>query len=979
MDLSKLLRVMNMTAILLLSAALACSAGGHGQGITLKASNAPLSTVIKDIEKQSGYQFFYKASVLDGATPISIRLNNVPLAEALDACLKDQPVTWSIVNKVIILQRKPLSPRTDGVTTTPDNPQPTPVIDIKGRVVNEKSEPVIATVTIKGSSKATSTDANGHFELKNIDENATLVISGVNIESYEVKIAAVVSLMARGNGTATITVKNKMTMGEEVMINTGYQNIKPERFVGSSTKIDSTLFSRQVTTDLISRLDGITNSLLFDKRSGRNQRLQIRGVSSINSDLNPLIILDNFPYTGDINNINPNDIESITILKDAAASSIWGARAGNGVIVITTKKGKYNQPLSISVNSNITIQDKPDPFFYPRMSSADFIDVEQFLFNKGFYNSQLPTPQWYVLSPVVEILNKKRNGIISDADATAQINNLRNLDVRNDYNKYVFREAINQQNHISFTGGDKSARYAFSFGYDRNLSNIKGPGSYNRYTINSNTTFKLWKVVELSTGINLSKSESKADGIFYPFNPGADKQQIYPYAQFADAQGNHLAVPYTYSKSYVDTAGGGKLLDWYYRPLDELNLTNNSTKQNLQLLNLSANFPIRPWLLGEVRYQYGKQSGVNRILNRQETFFTRDLINLFTQISGSTITRRVPLGSILDLINSELNTQNFRGQLNLNKKWGGKNEVTGLIAGEFSENKSNSNRSRFYGYNPEVLTFSNSIDYVTFHPIYTTGTSKIPNPASLTEGTLSRFASFLVNVSYLYNRRYTLYASARRDGANLFGVKTNNKWKPLWSIGGSWDLSKEDFYKISWLPYLRVRSSYGYTGNANNTISGLPTIRYLGNNPYTQTPIAGPNAAPNPGLRWEQVKIFNVGIDFNAFKNRLSGSIEWFHKNSDDLIAPTLIDPTTGVTTYNINFASLKGTGVDISVNTDNTIGSVRWETSLQFSHIKSTVSKYYNRTYAMSNFLFENPTISPVVGSYAYPIYSYKWGGLIQ
>jgi len=284
------------------------------------------------IETQTNYVFFYNYELLNDAKAVSIEVKDVSLQDALKLLFKNQPLDFVIKQQTVFITKK------NSTTVLNEELPLPPPIDIKGRVVNEKGEPVIVTVTVKGTKNATSTDVNGVFALKEVDENSTLVITGVNIETYEVKVNG-------RNDLATISTKTRIVEGLDVqVVSTGYQDIPKERATGSFVKIDNELINRRVSTDILSRIDGITSGLIFNTNRRQANDISIRGRSTIFANDKPLIVVDNFPYDGDINNINPNDIESINILKDAAAASIWGARSGNGVIVIVTKKGRFTQP-----------------------------------------------------------------------------------------------------------------------------------------------------------------------------------------------------------------------------------------------------------------------------------------------------------------------------------------------------------------------------------------------------------------------------------------------------------------------------------------------------------------------------------------------------------------------------------------------------------------------------------------------------------
>jgi TonB-dependent SusC/RagA subfamily outer membrane receptor len=303
---------------------------------------------------------------------------------------------------------------------------------------------------------------------------------------------------------------SKLEDVEITAVNNGYQTIGRERTTGSFVKIDNELLNRKVSTNILDRLDGVTSGLLFNRNNINDELLSIRGRSTLldKDAATPLIVLDNFPYEGDIANINPNIVESITILKDAAAAAIWGARSGNGVIVITTKKGSYQQPIRIDANVNTTFSQKPDLFYSKNfLSATDYIDVEQYLFGKGFYDAQLnSTTSFTALTPVVELLARKRAGTISAADADNQINQLRSNDVRKEFSKYVYQTPVNRQYALTISGGGVNNSFIVSAGHDNNTDLLSRNG-YTRSSFNAENRLRLFKGFELVTTIYYTASD----------------------------------------------------------------------------------------------------------------------------------------------------------------------------------------------------------------------------------------------------------------------------------------------------------------------------------------------------------------------------------------------------------------------------------------------------------------------------------------
>src|SRR5258705_1410692 len=441
-------RIMKIAAILLTVFCIHAGANGYTQGITLSVKNAKLEKVFEEIQKQAGDQFVYKWEILSEAKPVDVQVKNALLKDVLDLCFKDQPLSYTIIDNIIVISRKEKKESGDGVNIINS-------IDVRGRVTNEKGEAIAgATVTIKGTNKLTTTNENGEFFLEKIDENATLRFTSVNIEPYEISV--------NGRTYLTINAKTKITTGEAVVVeaNTGYQKVEPNKINGSVVVIDNKTLNQQTGPNILQRLDGITSGLYFNVGKNINisqgtTNISIRGLSTINGPLDPLVVMDNFPYEGDINNINPNDVENITVLKDASATSIWGARAGNGVIVITTKRGKFNQKLSIGFNSNLIVTKKTDLFSLPQMSIPDYIDVEELIFKKGYFDAQINSLSSYYLAlpPAVEVFLKRRNRLISASDSTRQIDALKRIDSREQYDKYFNHHAVLQQYSLNIKGG----------------------------------------------------------------------------------------------------------------------------------------------------------------------------------------------------------------------------------------------------------------------------------------------------------------------------------------------------------------------------------------------------------------------------------------------------------------------------------------------------------------------------------------------
>ncbi|KLT67022.1 SusC/RagA family TonB-linked outer membrane protein [Pedobacter sp. BMA] len=844
---------------------------------------------------------------------------------------------------------------------------------LTGKVVSANGKPLVGVlIRVKASQQALQTDEAGMFGLQLKVKAVDLMVS---LMGYQPQVVKVVLPLKEG---LLIKLQEASLQLEDVQVSTGYQQLPKERATGSFSQINGKLFNEQQSTDILSRLEAVGNSISVDRRtSGRTGGIAIRGISTIQGIGGPLIVVDNFPYEGDLDNLNPNEVESISFLKDAAASSIWGAKAGNGVIVITTRKGKLNTPLQVNLNVAYTLGDKSDLFYQNLMSTADYIDFERSVFSKGYYDSQINSTAHPALSPVVELLLKQRNGQVTTADVEAQLNAWKGIDVRNELLNRVYEPLLNQQYSLSLQSGSKAYAWLFSGGFDRNSDNLTE--RFDRYNLRYQNNWTLVKGLQLNSDLYYTYSNSRSGKTAYNSYSVLNTSGLYPYAQLADADGNALPIAKTYSLSYLNTAGNGRLLDWKYYPLtDYLHSTNTLLNQDVTA-NFGMRYEILKGLTAELKYRIERQWINGVALQDANSFEARDIVNRFTQLpSRNDAVYKVPKGGIRTENNSQLNSEDVRGQLNYNRTW--KNHSVATIAGAERRNIVGSSQTyRKYGFQDETWRVG-IVDYSTAYPtIVTGGTQFIPNVDGIS-GTTNRFVSMYANAAYTFKERYLFSLSARSDASNLYGVNTNEKWNPLWSTGLGWIASGEPFYHLDFLPYLKLRSTYGVSGNTDQGKSAYTQISYSDINTYTNTQTAVISKFANPELKWEKVKQFNVGLDFKVKGERLSGSIDYFEKRAVDLFGTDLLDYTGGAGSSIVkNVASMKGKGVDVELNSLNLNGAFRWTTQLNMSFYKDEVTDYYLTAYSGSTFVGTSSTVAVtgLVGKPVYSIFSYRWAGL--
>lgn len=842
---------------------------------------------------------------------------------------------------------------------------------LTGRVSDTEGNPLAgASVRYISTGHVIVTNSDGAFSLPQPFHADTILVSYIGYVKRRLPVAT------GEYGPLRIELTPDPNTLEEVMVNTGYYRIPKERATGSFEYVDITLINRSVSGNILQRLEGVVSGVQFvEPQSGEASGIRIRGLSTIEADTRPLIVLDNFPYEGDINTINPNDVENITVLKDAAAASIWGARAGNGVIVINTKQGTYRQPTKVTVNANVTVGEKPNLFYsHNYLPAPTVMEIQKELFERGAYSER---DQTYIPS-YVELLIKQRDGLISEAAFEQQESFMQHTDLRRDAMKYLYQPSINQQYGFSAQGGGSNYRYALSTGYDQNQSHVIGNNN-ERLNLSLQNTFLVRSDVEISGSIWYTRQRAVNNGITHTqiglFNSTLTSANIYD--ALLDANGDPAFTASAYRQAYRQQAEESDLQDWMYRPLEERRLSDQSEGSDEMRINGGVKYQFLPYADFNVTYQYTQSTSKSRSYFNPQTYYVRNLVNRFTQTDG---TQLIPNGGILELGHGPFaKSHSGRAQLNINRRFKEIHELVALIGGEARQRLLETVTGAIvYDFDPDTWLgdINRYVDRSISFPTRPIGSARLPNTTS---GSLNRIVtrdlSYFGNASYRYASRYGLSGSLRWDGSNLLGVKANQRGTSLWSLGGTWEISEERFYKSHKLPYLRLRLTYGSAGNIDKTQSHYPTIA-LGNNGITGLLEANLRHAGNPSLRWEQVNTLNAGLDWELFDGRASGSLAYYDRHAKHLLSSNLMDPTLGVgENYKTNYASLRTGGWDIQLNTRNLIGELKWNTTLLVNYTANSVTRYNGPEPGNITSVLDNSTIRK--GSSVDLLYALPWYGL--
>ncbi len=568
---------------------------------------------------------------------------------------------------------------------------PQSTILCKGTIVDEHDRPMSAVLISRTADRKPLARSNekGDFQI------SVLITDSLRF-SHVGYGTVIMAVSDKSKQAMVVRMKQLSNVMEEVLINTGYYAIPKERATGAFSHIDQELLNRTNSTNILDRLEGVAGSMLFDRRNleGENvngrPEIRVRGLNSIDSDSSPLIVLDNFPYDGDISTINPNDIESVTVLKDAAAASIWGAKAGNGVIVINTKKGNYNKPTAINFTTNHTFGNKPDLFYNQKyLPSATVMAIQKELFERGTYLEQNQTR----IPAYVELLIAKRDRKITDEEFAGQEALFASTDLREQSLKYLYRTQYTGQYSIGIHGGTGKHRYSFNTGYDKSLANIIG-NENRRINLSFQNAFKIGDNLELSGGLWYTSQYAAANGLGYSNALNTDI-----YLPLVDMEGNPSYLTKTYRLRYQQQAPHIGLLDWLYRPIQEVSLTDNQNREMEWRINTAVNYNIPLGIQLQAFYQYTQGTGKEQTYHDKDSYFARNLVNRFTQSNGT-----IPYGGIMEYEQPrEHQTHSGRLQVNFNRTMAGLHVLSALAGTEIRQTVFQTIPGlTLYNFNPET-------------------------------------------------------------------------------------------------------------------------------------------------------------------------------------------------------------------------------------------------------------------------------------
>lgn len=924
------------------------------QRVTINVRDTPLDDILLMINRQTSLSVGYQEGVIDKNLKFSLNVANATVESALNTLFAGTPYDYRITNnRIMIVLRQ----------------QQAAGGAIRGKVLTEDGSPLIgATVMIAGSTRGVNTDVSGVFELENIGAApVTLRISYVGMETQEIKASAGANL--------NITLKVKSSEIGDVYV-TGYQTLSPERATGSFETINYNSIESRHVSDLSTALLGMVAGLQGTENEDGTVDYLLRGISALKdpddeysdiSSIRPLIVVDGFPVANGFADINPNDVESVTVLKDAAAASIWGARSASGVIVITTRRAKASETgrLNVEVSASARWGEKIDlSNAMLTASSKDQVDFEVLVYENGWKGkptdalSQLNTP----ISYAMEALLAHADGNMNDARLKAELDRLRNTNNRGQIKKHLLQNPVVQQYNVRTGYAGDRINSSMSVMYEKSQGSMKG-NEDNRWRVNFNNTFKLTGWLSLDAGVNIHYHMLESGGATL-----SEISALSPYEMLLDDDGSYAAhsVKNSIQLAKYDLSAL-PYEDWSYNLLQETRSRKYTTDQLNSRFTAGLSARILDGLAFDTKFQYEYNTSEKTNLWYEESYYVRNTVNYnldYDRTKQAINARFVPDGAIKQTTNANTKNYTWRNQLNFNRTFNGKHSVSALAGFEISDLVMNSTANpHVFGYDPVSNTstvlpyggssFNKNGQKVQLKNILGNNASSIYMGNALT-GTAritpyydyrnDRYVSVYGNASYTYDNRYTLSASARSDASNLITDNAAQRWDPFWSVGGLWNMHRESFLAdVDWINRLSVRLTYGYNGNVDKTTSPVTLVSMSSSvNSATGLHYASVSAFGNPYLRWERTATTNFGVDYSLFRNRLYGTIEIYNKQGQDIIGRVSIPTHYGRNSMTMNAAELYNRGVELTIGTKFDITpDVNFETRVTYAYNKNKITKY--------------------------------------
>ncbi len=964
--------------------------------ISLDLDKVPMEKVFSEIQNQSDFAFTYSSLDILEFNNLSIHVSDALIKNVLNDCLKNTDLTYEVINKHIIIKKK----------TTKDIEDKEKRL-IKGKVVDEDNNPLpgVSVVLKSDKSKGVATDINGEFNFSvNAKAGDILIFSFIGMKTKEVKLTA--------KDNYLVKMKSDAEQLEEVIVSTGYQKIDRKLFTGSAAKINAKDAKMDGVVDVGRMLEGKAAGVSVQNVSGTfgaAPKIRVRGASSIYGDTKPLWVVDGVVLedvvdvspdqlsSGDattlisssVAGINADDIQDFQILKDASATALYGARAMNGVIVITTKKGKAGKT-SINITSELTVKMKPTYDDYDILNSQDHMSILLELERKGWLNHSDASraKDGGVFNKMYNLINtydpKTGFGLKNTPGERAKF--LQRYELANtDWFDVLFRNSLTQNHSLSISSGTENSRYYVS----ASLLNDEGwsvADKVNRYTINMKGDFDITDKLTFGIQANASVREQKVPGTFKRVDDKVNGQ----YSRDFDINPFSYALNTSRTLTPYDENGNYEFFRLNYSPFNILyEFENNYIDLNVLDLNIQA----------ELNYKFSKALdykfvGAMRYVkatNEHKIKENSNVANAYRAADDSTIRGYnrflyrdknnpdaepipvLPYGGFYNREDNKLVNFYFRNIVNFNKIYDDIHSVNVLAGQElkYADRQNTWFNGPGYQYDKGGVPF---IDYKFYQKLIESGF----NPYGMEES-YDRFIAAFANAGYSYAGKYTVNGTCRIDGSNRLGKSKDARWLPTWNISAKWNAKEESFMKeVDWLSYLSLRGTYGLTASMgpakNSTAIYMNEVTFRNREVEKESSIYR-ESGENSELTWEKQYETNIGLDMGFLSNRISLTVDAYKRKGFDLIAYIKTSGIGGEMWKFANYADMDSKGIEFTLNTKNiNYKGFSWTTNITYAYNENEITNLKSEPDVYD---LVKPEGGPMEGYPVRSLFSLRFGGL--
>lgn len=945
---NQLILIMKLSIFLLMVFISTVYAEGLAQKVSLDMKNTDMKQVLKEISRQSKLKIFYNDQIAAHTPRLDINVKNVDVHEALDMVLTKNGYAYKIIDDMITIGKR-------SVISSPSVIQQQQQYQLKGIVIGRDKSPLVgASIQLKNTSGGTTSGTNGAFML-NVEAGSILVITYMGYKKEEVQVD--------NRREITIVMKeNDQSLEAIDVVATGYQNLDRRLFTGASTKVNAKDAERVGVPDISRMLEGQAAGVSVQNVSGTfgaAPKIRVRGATSISGDNKPLWVIDGIVLedvvnisndqlsTGDANTLigssvaglNPDDIESFSILKDAAATAMYGARAMNGVIVVTTKKGKANagQP-QLSYTANLTSYLKPNYSDYNIMNSADQVELYLEMEEKGYLNHAdlAGSSNWGVFGKMHDMMYQvdpitHEYAMVQSPEARTKY--LRNAALRNtNWFDVLFKNSLLQEHSLSLSSGsEKSQIYAStSFLQDHGWTIADG---VKRFTGNVRGTFKLSDKVQAELLATGSIRDQNAPGTESRVTNAVSGQ----YERNFDNNPFSFALNTSRALAAYNEKGGYEFYQKNYAPFSILHELENNTLQTTGVdfkMQGNISWKILPNLKYSFdgAYRYVKTKQEHRVLetaNAAEAFRAGTEYDprgkssiiieknklLWTDPDNPTFepVTVMPYGGIYRSNDVNLVNYYMRNNLNWNSKFADKHDVDlfGTAEIRFLDRQKSWFDGVGYQYDKGGVVF--------YDPNYFKKLSLSNDDYYGVGYEWDRYVAFMARGAYAYDGRYSFNTTIRYDGSNKLGTSRTARWLPTWNLSGAWNLDQETFFEpvLPIFSQARIRATYGLVASMGPATNSAVVFR----NTNTERPffvdrenIIKISSLENSELTWEKQYETNLGFDLGFLNNRMTLTVDLYNRKQFDLIGLFRTSGVDGQASKYANYADMKSKGMEYTL-----------------------------------------------------------------